>query len=178
MYSNTSGNNYGYGRSGLTGASKNQTHGKYGGSSGTGYGAGQGAAASSSFGASSTKIGRSRDSASYGTSNNTSIKNSSAAGSSGLRKDAYDRARSGAKGTVTTGGYTPNSSTGLNQRTANGSSSLGNQGGYNPITGGYAQSSSILSQSLKHKCKAHLFNSGYNFGVSSVHHNLDRNWLI
>ena len=68
MYSNSSGNNYGYGRGNSYGSSMNYQAGKYSGSSATGYGLGQGGSASTSLGPSGTKAGRTRDSQSYGTS--------------------------------------------------------------------------------------------------------------
>ena len=144
MYPNST-NNYGYGRSAIPSSStKNQQHGKYTGTSATGYGAGQGSTAASSLGPSGSKA-RTREPPTYGTSKQTAIGDSSGAGGSGQRKSIYDRGSSG--------GYTPSSSTGLNNgRTLNGSSALGSSS-YNQGSGSYAQTSSMLSQSLKQKSK-------------------------
>ena len=147
MYPNSS-NNYGYGRSAIPSSStKNQQHGKYTGSSSTGYGAGQGSAAASSLGPSGSKA-RTREPPTYGTSKQTAVRDSSGAGGSGQRKSIYDRVPAGSSG-----GYTPTSSSGLNNgRTMNGSSALGSSS-YNQGSGSYPQTSSMLSQSLKQKSK-------------------------
>ena len=132
-------------------SSKNQQHGKYSGGSTSGYGAGAGSGASSSFGA-----GRTRDSQSYGIGKSSSIKDSTGVGGTGQRKSIYDRADNVTSGVRTTGGYTPNSSAGMNNsRTMNGSSALGmGSSGYNkPPVSSYDPS--MLSQTVKQKSKEH-----------------------
>lgn len=154
MYPSSGGNTYGYGRSGaMPSSSKNQQHGKYTSGSSAGYGVG-GSAASSSLG---SKGARTRDT-SYGTGKQTSIKDSSGAGSSGQRKSIYDRApvTSVSKPVGGAGGYQASSSVGLGgSRTMNGSSALGaGTSGYSDTHGsGYTATSSMLQSSLRHKSK-------------------------